>query len=313
MSKKNILLKVAVFIILLVLVFIQLSRLFHRKTDSKVAIDSFYNLPENSLDVLFFGSSHMYCTVIPSILYEEFNLDTYLISTDRQPIHASYYWILETLKTQSPSAIVVETYMVNRSEAMLENDEFESVIYTASENMHLNANKGNMLKTLTSYKEDKSPYYVNFLKYHSRWNELTEKDFVYNSNQADAPNRGYVYFEDSEVVERHDFSFDEIEKAEILKTEEIYLNKIIDIANESGIKLIFLSAPYMIGESSASVQLAVSQLAESESIEFYDSNQNFDYYNFDLQSDFFDAGHLNVYGATKFTRIFGGYLSDLFN
>ena len=42
----------------------------------------------------------------------------------------------------------------------------------------------------------------------------------------------------------------------------------------------------------------------------YDFNDNFENLGLDLSRDFYDARHLNVYGAVKFTDILSDYISN---
>ena len=39
---------------------------------STISCEGFYQLPENSIDVLFLGSSQMFCTVMAQKLYEDY-------------------------------------------------------------------------------------------------------------------------------------------------------------------------------------------------------------------------------------------------
>jgi len=70
----------------------------------------FYELPENSLDLVFIGSSHSYCTFDPEQIDALLGIKSYQMGMPLQHPDSSYYTLLEILKTQSPATVVMELY-----------------------------------------------------------------------------------------------------------------------------------------------------------------------------------------------------------
>lgn len=64
--------------------------------------------PKHSLDVLYFGSSAVYCDVIPACIWEETGLRSYVMAGPEQTMPVTYAYVREACRTQSPQAIVVE-------------------------------------------------------------------------------------------------------------------------------------------------------------------------------------------------------------
>ena len=65
--------KAAAFILLVVLCFSLLTPVFQKKSTEgawnyTTKVNGFRNLEENSLDMIVFGSSHAYCSFVPSVL-----------------------------------------------------------------------------------------------------------------------------------------------------------------------------------------------------------------------------------------------------
>ena len=58
--------------------------------------------------MLFFGSSMVYCDVVPAIIWEETGLRSYVMAGPEQTIPITYYYLREACKTQSPQAVVIE-------------------------------------------------------------------------------------------------------------------------------------------------------------------------------------------------------------
>ena len=57
----------------------------------------FYQAKDNSIDVLFFGSSHAHCTVDHRILWEDYGIAGYTISAGSQNIDSTYYFTDESV------------------------------------------------------------------------------------------------------------------------------------------------------------------------------------------------------------------------
>ena len=98
---------------------------------------SFYNLKKNSLDIIFFGSSHSYASFYPDVIEEETNLKSYNFATQQQPIYITYHYMIEALKSQRPKYFVLETLMTSID------DEYatEGVNRDALDKMKLSKNK----------------------------------------------------------------------------------------------------------------------------------------------------------------------------
>jgi len=78
------------------------------RTDYGATWETYRQEPRNSVDVLYFGSSLVYCNVVPSVIWEESGITSYVMAGPEQTIPISYYYIRETCRIQNPKAIVLE-------------------------------------------------------------------------------------------------------------------------------------------------------------------------------------------------------------
>nr|HPJ76379.1 hypothetical protein [Clostridia bacterium] len=69
---------------------------------------SYLKEPKNSIDVLFFGSSLVYCNIVPSVIYEHSGITSYVMAGPEQTIPLSYYYIKEAVKSQNPKTIMLD-------------------------------------------------------------------------------------------------------------------------------------------------------------------------------------------------------------
>ena len=152
---------------------------------------SFYNLKKNSLDLVFYGSSHSYATFSPDIIEQETGLVSYNFATQQQPIYITYHYMLETLKYQKPKYFVLETNMLAVDSDYSE----EGVVRDAIDKLRFSTNKINVIKASVQNKKDYLSYYLNIIKYHTRYNELNKADIITGITKKGIANRGYKALE----------------------------------------------------------------------------------------------------------------------
>ena len=88
--------------------------LMPRRMDYGSTWDRYLLEDEDSVDILVFGSSIAYCDFVPAAVYEETGLTSYVMAGPEQTIPLSYYYIKESLKTQSPQKIILELSAIMR-------------------------------------------------------------------------------------------------------------------------------------------------------------------------------------------------------
>lgn len=188
--KKRELIRSLVFLLLFISLLLSAVLVFDRKTacDYTTRVRGFYNEPEDSMDVLLFGSSHMYCTISPLVLWEETGLRSYVLATQQQPLAASYYYMKESLELQKPRVLVLEVSMAPHGPDSIA----EGTVRDCLDPLPWSRNKLELIKQLVPEGE-RSSYYFNFLKYHSRWKELSARDLDFSYLGGRDLFRGYIY------------------------------------------------------------------------------------------------------------------------
>lgn len=73
-------------------------------------IVSFYEETEDSLDAVFIGSSHLYYSIYPFQLWEDYGIKSSVIGGDGVGIPLEYYCVKEAIREQHPDVIVVDLY-----------------------------------------------------------------------------------------------------------------------------------------------------------------------------------------------------------
>ena len=80
-------------------------------------VTKFYELEDNTVDVLFLGSSHAFEDFNTGTLWDEYGMSSFILAGSVQPMWNTYFYLKEALKTQTPKLIVLEGYCTVFSEA----------------------------------------------------------------------------------------------------------------------------------------------------------------------------------------------------
>ena len=68
----------------------------------------FFSLPHNTVDCLFAGTSHIYCSYIPKQIYDNAGITSASIATSAQSFQNTYWLLKEGLRNQKPKVVVLD-------------------------------------------------------------------------------------------------------------------------------------------------------------------------------------------------------------
>lgn len=304
-----------IFISIFIFGFIELNNLLLRKSVTKPwdmgnKIGGFYNESEK-YDMMFFGTSHSYCSFIPLYLYNDLGLKSYVLASQKQPLKISYRYIKDAVKHTKPKIIFVDIQA-----AIYKLDEDSATVHSYCDYMPMSMNKLKMIaKDIPT--EHKLEALLPIISYHSRWSELKSEDFTVNSDKYEDDLKGYVMLkgQSKSFLNGDDEQQKDLEKIK-RALEKSYLNsnlktisKIIDLAAKNDIKVIFVKTPVFYYDDYKDNIDIISKYIEKKNIDFID----FNLYSEDMnltKNDFYDPYHLNVAGAEKFNKFFINYMFD---
>ncbi len=281
-------------------------------------VTGFYNEPKDTIETVFLGSSHVRYGISPMDLYESYGICAYDLSTDTQPILASYFWLEETYRLHSET---LDTIVLDMS--MIRRDPDSAAYHKAVDPMKLSYTK---LRAVKAYSEDFEDFLQNIFpltSYHERWKELTSTDFLKYEYEPEISIRGYQYNASQWINSVSDFS--EISTPLIVDdknevntslddTAIIYFEKMVDFCKEHDLQLVLIKTPTTwTSEDHNEVQM----LADTYGLEFIDFNVD-PYYSevkFNFATDLIipttgDNYHANYYGAKEITDFLGQYLIE---
>lgn len=298
--------KTVLFLLLLFGLFLKAEQILkldmgHRGTDN---VNGFYAEEENSVEVLFIGSSTMFCTADPLVLYEEYGIASYDFGSSAQPFELSLLYMQEALKTQKPKVIALEVLSIGNE---LDTNKADNLNYGLTD-MPFSKEKAAGLYDM--FRNDKGAgisYLIPMLQYKDRWQELTKEDFVHRAEGKNYTKGAYT--PDLIAPSPLDFSsYYEEEPFAIPERNRVIFDRMVRLCEENDIQLLLFKAPN-IGWKISQTK-AVAALAEEYSLPFIDFFSLMDELGVDPARDFRDNSHFNRYGSRKASLYLGAYLRE---
>lgn len=307
--------KTVVFLLLLALILVPVQRVMARKSlsgtwDMTNKVAGFYNEEEDQFEVMFFGPSHAYAAFSPLVIWEETGIKSYVFSTQQQPLWATYTYIKEALKTQSPALIVLECRMaLGDKEYYMEEGDDKAVTYPYMDDLPLSWNKVELAVQSAPELEERFGLLFNFMMYHSRWNDLHREDFTFRRDEARDPYKGFVMLEPQEPLQPRPASETVTQAVPLLEKNQYWLEEIIKLCQEEGIELWLIKSPSNLELEEKALLNTVEETARRYNVPFHDFNVDYADIGLD-ESMFFDAHHMDALGAGKFSRYFAHILQS---
>lgn len=271
-------------------------------------INEFYELPENSLDLLFLGTSHSFCSFDPNQLWNETGITAYNLSSSAQDMNATLLYLKEALKVQQPKVVFVEM-----RGALFTDGTEEQWNRLAYDNMPMSFDKLDAIIKSKADEESLLSYIFPVFRYHQRWKALNSDDFQYtiegNDNNHYSLNGFFMRQKVTPVTFEHFYDEPPKEWNGISDNVKENLLEIQKICAERNIHLVLWKAPTPMWREY--YQDAINEFASQNGLFFLDLNENMSEIGLDFQKDFLDANsHLNFSGAKKVTSYITNWILD---
>lgn len=263
--------------------------------------ESYLKEERDTIDVLFFGSSLVYCDVIPAVIWEESGISSYVMAGPEQTIPVSYYYIREACRTQSPKTVVLELT------GMFFNQ------YQNYTKVNIGYMPWSINRLAATFEAAESSEIAGLLFPLYNYHDRIYQDIEWDIEKHTKPNRdilaGYTYLSEAreltEITERKLSADTDTYKANLR-----YLHRIADYCKQNNIKLILYIAPAMARIPENALQTLKSDVEGIEGASFIDFNERMDAIGIDNLKDWYDILHFNFNGALKFSSAFVPVLEE---
>ncbi len=261
--------------------------------------------PENSIDVLFLGSSYAYCDWNPGSMYAASGLTSYVMGGSEQTPALTYWYLKEALKTQHPSVVVMEG-------TSLFFDRYQNYTQINVGYMPWGRNRVGAIFDAAE-PELWLGLFFDLYFYHDRWKELTPGQVLRALSPAKADNlKGHTAV---------DTVFANLEggpwKRDMAQSEEVYQQNLQDFARiarlctDQDIDLIVTINPTYSQYTDQVYDRLSADVLVTQNVSFVNWADSFEELGLDVTKHLYDGGHLNRWGAQIFSAQTGEYLLGL--
>ena len=269
--------------------------------------------PSQSIDVLCFGTSEMFSGYTPIVGYEEAGVTGFNFAVSNRSAMTAYYQLLYTLEYQTPSVVICDfCCLFDDKLPKREEDVYRKVV----ECMPDKQLKEQLIRDICKADETQSYLYWKFplLRYHSRWNELSEIDFTpdyranskYPSYQKGALFGDYSYKGELDAITPEFWDYTDTVPAKFLSQFSIhYYDLMIQTCQEKGITMVAVIPPKVVsGGSYAARWETTKEYLDSRGVPClnYCTYEQVQRMGLILQEHYYDDYHLNLAGSVIFTK-----------
>lgn len=301
-------------LLLALLFFLSSTQLYFFRYTSRdeLRVDGFRLEEKNSLDVVFLGASELYSGFSPVYAYMREGFTSYPYAVSACPVTLWETMLEEILSRQNPQLIVVEINgaCYTKQEQLHNNAPMHAIL----DRMPLSANKIRSVNRLVDEQSDpKSSFYFPIAKYHDNWKdpEMLEQAF---RNSAQQQRRGYALLRglssQSRIAKMEKPPLDPAADQSTLPLDEEAdrsLRDFLESCQEKHLNVLFTRFPHQFSkENEQSYQAfqrgnTIIQIIGEYDFPFLDLAPRMEEIGIDLNRDFYNRDHMNLYGQNKLT------------
>lgn len=308
-KKKKIAIILAIIIVLLAICIVGLSYITKVFSEDNPRWTQFYKEEPGSIDGIYLGSSAAYDFWMPTKAYEEKGFCIYNLGTTVQPLCIEKNIIENALASQDNIQVIV---IELRNLVRIEKDDMEQYIRIVTDNLKSQTNRMEAVDTALAYYKkfdakinyNKYGYYFPALRvvHYSDYN-LSEEDWKLDPGIAIY--KGYNRMKQDGVT-----SLSEPEEYDdyypLNDAERDALSDLLEYCKSIDQKVIFVAAPFNpidIDRYKLGMMNTACDMCENEGLTTLNFNREplRSELGIDWNTDYYDRGHANIFGAQKFT------------
>lgn len=319
--KKNALYHIIIFLLLFIIGLIYLNKVFITQNHFNNTTSEFERLSkETNIDLIFYGSSHVYTAYNPLIFNDINKTISYNLGSDALKMEFTDLVFIESIKKTKPKLVVLELYPASFSE--LKGNEMDKGFQLRALDFSSNLSIKKFKKVFDVYDFNEiAGVYSHLVRNHSKWNEV---DF-FNLNRDEDIDTIENYFFSGFIGSKH--FLDEKTKKEFINFNKTkYSNhdspallpenkkQIIDFINlvkKEGAEILIISSPDLRAKSvfNESFFIEIKEICENLDVKFLNLNNHVNEIGLNLD-DFKDYSHLNTFGSIKTSRFLAKYINE---
>ena len=319
MNKKQFL-RTVCFLLLAVLLFLLLCDLFDSNTGHITQrIRTYRDQKPGAIDAVYIGTSGVDRYWIAAKAYEDYGMTVYPLSSDGAPCWLMLNQIRDAQRTQTPQLYILDlrsfTWDVKsdipRSEVRARRI-IDVLPFFSSNRLDAIKRSSALLHEVDpeNYPQNDLSFYLPFIRQHDKWHNA---DFSF-VNLQDPPSQSLGFYMSFFTVTRAPQEYAAVteERAPLEAYNEANLRELISFIKEKDLSVLFLVSPYAATSDDLMQFNTIQDILEEEGFPylFFNTAEMRDALPIDAATEFYNDGHVNYWGAVKYTDYLAAYLNE---
>ena len=314
--KNNKLVRSLVFTFLVFTLLVTLCDLFEYNNDhSSQRLQTYQNLKKNTVDAVIVGTSGMDRFWIGAKAYEEYGMTVYPVTIEAMPSWVTIPMLKEATKKQNPKLVIMDMrsfvgsypegttkFDVHSRRAIDILDLFSMTRLEAIINTH---------KVIRQAEVEDAPlidisYFLSFVRYHGKWEE---EGFTFDElKNPESKYMGFYMHKNftTSPIQEYTPTVVTEERIPLDPIAQTWFENFIEYIETQDYEVLFMQTPSTRTKTEAGRLNTLSDYLDELGYKYLVLDIDEDMY--DLENDFYNDGHVNYYGAEKFTEWFAEYL-----
>lgn len=274
---------------------------------AKNQIRSFHFMEENTIDVIAYGSSHCWNGFNSVEFQKNYGVTCYNYGCSWQQLNTTWLFFQDSLTTQSPKVVFMETYLFADRK---HDQEIDGEIYYTREIPWSEHKKTYLRQCFGPIQHNWGrylSYFVPFILNHSNWESINADSFVENCDSTDFKAFLGFNYNESETGYPVNISYKKNNEQVLPDASIEIIDEIVRVCREKNIELVFFTAPF---EAEYEYGTFWENYAEKNGCYYVNFFERMEDAGIDMNSDFGDPNHLDASGATKVALYLGQFLIE---
>lgn len=277
-------------------------------------------------EVLWLGSSHVYRTIIPQYLYNEYGVESLSLSTSNQTSWHTYTTLKDYDNLEQLKLVVVELYAFLRPytpkdsynhtltstnpELIPESELSKTYTFSSAPIRQLAEINPEKYLRFLGEKEMPVPLQYSFATFnaHSQFLRMNRSNFQQTSSRF---TRCKNYDLSIQIATLQNPFEEDVNHEAVFNSQcRQHLMDIIALCKAKKVPLLLTATPYEVSPEARSVLAQIEQIALENGVDYVDMETVVDEAMLEWETDFMDFSHTNYSGAQKVSDFFGWYLTE---
>lgn len=301
------LLKVVIFIVIFSVLFTSALSVLFVGVDrmSYNSVQGFYDEPEDSVDAVYIGSSNVLAFWNPLLAWQEYGIKVQTLACNSGPVSSLEFLLKEAQKTQPNAVFIMNINTLGEKEVMTLPRFHKIFSYSP-----LSLNKIQSIERMGDFydltTEDKMELYCPMIRFHSRWDSISDKDFDSTTNgykgSIASPNYLGTY---KDVSKKYGYCEDYANLSDMLDRS---VTSLLDYCDTQDFEVLFVTVPQSKDSDNLSKYNSINKMISDRGYTVLDLMYKTDELNIFPEKDYYNSDHTNIHGSAKFTH----YMADYF-